>query len=66
MCVVVKTSVVRGAVLLPAQIYSIIVHQDNDNLLSWSEPSELNPAKLRLHNGNNRGYAPEVQMEVCP
>ena len=58
-CVVVKTSVVRGAAL----IYSIVVYQVNDNLLSLSEPGEPNPAKPRLRDANNRTYSACTRFE---
>ena len=61
---VVKTSVVRGAALAPAQIYSIVVYQDNDNLLSRSEPAEQNPAKPRLRDANSRMYSTCTRFEA--
>ena len=60
----VKTSVVRGAALAPAQIYSIVVYQDNDNLLSRSEPAEQNPAKPRLRDANSRMYSTCTRFEA--
>ena len=63
-CVVVKTNVVRGTALAPAQIYSIVVYQDNDNLLSRSEPGEPNPAKPRLRDANNKTYSTCTRFEA--
>ena len=54
---VVKTGVVHGAALAPGHLYSIVVYQDNDNLLSRSEPAEPNRAKPRLRDANNRTYS---------
>ena len=62
---VVKTGVVCGAALVLAQIYSIVVYQDNDNLLSRSEPAEPNPAKLRLRDTNNITYSMCTRFEAC-
>ena len=60
-----EDNVVCGAALAPAQIYSIVVYQDNNNLLSRSELAEPNPAKPRLRDGNNRTYSTCTRFEAC-